>query len=115
MKIFNLLATVFGLLFLNSLMADENASNPLAAVSNTDFRLKTFDLGKGDRQEFFNDGSTMLNPKQKFKYNPHWWQTDITGQAEKGWVSAGITWFFFQKQGNVARERPYKVAVGLGG
>ena len=61
------------LLLLNSIQAEENASNPLAAVSNTDIRLKTFDLENGDRQEFFIDGATMLNPKLKLKYEAHWW------------------------------------------
>ena len=55
----------------------ENASNPLAAVSNTDLRLKSFDLEAGDRQEFFLDGATMLNPKLKLKYEAHWWDTDV--------------------------------------
>ena len=113
MKIFNILATVFGLLFLNSLMADENASNPLAAVSNTDFRLKTFDLETGDRQEFFIDGATMINPKLKLKYEAHWWQTDVTGRDENGWESASIKLIYFAKQGKLESGRPYKVAVGF--
>ena len=85
----------------------------LAAVSNTDFRFKTFDLETGDRQEFFIDGATMINPKLKIKYNAHWWQTDVTGQDENGWESAGITLIYFPKQGKLESGRPYKVAVGF--
>ncbi|WP_170419481.1 hypothetical protein [Ruegeria arenilitoris] len=38
--------------------AEENASNPLAAVNNTDIRYQYFDLeGGADRQDLFIDGA----------------------------------------------------------
>ena len=55
----------------------------------------------------------MLNPKLKIKYNAHWWQTDVTGQDENGWESAGITLIYFPKQGKLESGRPYRVAVGF--
>ena len=52
----------------------ENASNPLAAVNNTDVRLQYFDLGGSDRWDFWAaDGAYMLTPKLKLKYELHFW------------------------------------------
>ena len=45
--------------------AGENASNPLAAVNNTDLRWQYFDLDGPDRNDFYLDGSYMLFPKLK--------------------------------------------------
>ena len=42
---------------------EENASNPLAAVNNTDVRWQYFDLDGPERNDFWLDGSYMLNPK----------------------------------------------------
>ena len=48
----------------------ENASNPLAKVSNTDLRWKYLDLvdDRGRVNDFFIDGSFMSHPKLKIKY-----------------------------------------------
>lgn len=84
-KILTILVVLFGTnLALAAEEKAENASNPLAAVSNTDIRLKTFDLENGDRHEFFLDGATMLNAKLKLKYEAHWWDTDVSGKGENG-------------------------------
>lgn len=45
----------------------ENASNPLASVSNTDIKYQYFDLGGADRNDMFADGAYMLNPKLKLR------------------------------------------------
>ena len=43
-----------------------NASNPLAAVTNIDFRAKYFDLGNGsDRYTYSLEGATMLHPEDQ--------------------------------------------------
>ena len=48
---------------------DENASNPLAAVNNTDIRWQYFDFdGGADVNDFYLDGAVMLNSKLKLKY-----------------------------------------------
>ena len=61
----------------------ENASNPLAAVNNTDVRVQYFDLDGPERYDFFVvDGAYMLTPKLKFKYELHYWDTDVTGRSE---------------------------------
>jgi hypothetical protein len=107
------LITVFVLLFSHSLSAEENASNPLAAVSNLDFRLKTYDLEQGNREEFFLDGATMLNPKLKPKYEAHWWETDVTGRDESDWESASIKPIYFAREGKLESGKPYRLAVGF--
>ncbi len=61
----------------------ENASNPLAVVNNTDVRLQYLDLGGSDRWDLWAaDGAYMLTPKLKFKYELHYWDTDVTGSSE---------------------------------
>lgn len=112
-KLSIVLITAVVLLFSGSLSAEENASNPLAAVSNLDFRLKTFDLQQGDREEFFLDGATMLNPKLKLKYDVHWWQTNVSGQDESDWESASIKLIYFVKEGKLESGKPYRLAVGF--
>ena len=46
----------------------ENASNPLAAVSNTDLRWQYADLttNAAHLNDYYIDGALMLNPKLKF-------------------------------------------------
>jgi len=109
-----IICTLLLLQLSNAGYTEENASNPLAAVSNIDIRLKTFDLEQGDRQEFFIDGATMLNPKLKLKYEAHWWQTDVTGQDENDWESALLKLIYFPKEGKLKKsEKPYRLAFGL--
>ena len=47
----------------------ENASNPLASVTNTDLRLKYLDLTNdlGRVNDLFVDGAFMVNPKLKIQ------------------------------------------------
>ena len=66
---------------------EENASNPLASVNNTDLRWQYFDLDGPERNDFWVDGSYMLSPKLKFKYELHYWDTDVTGSSESDWAS----------------------------
>jgi len=102
------------LLFCSSgAISGENASNPLAAVSNTDVRAKYFDLEQGDRMDYFVDGSTMLNPKLKLKYEVHYWDTDATGRDENDWESASLKLIHFAKEGKLSGDRPYRLAVGF--
>jgi len=118
MTIRKLLAVVVFLFTVNLSQAEaeeekaENASNPLAAVSNTDFRVKYFDLGNSDRKEFFIDGATMLNPKLKLKYEAHWWSTDVTGQDENDWESVSLKLIGFPKEGKLKSGKPYRLAIG---
>jgi len=90
-----------------------NASNPLAAVNNTDVRAKYFDLDQGDRMDYYIDGAAMLTPKTKLKYELHYWDTDVTGRDENGWESASLKLIHFAKDGEFSGDRPYRLAIGL--
>jgi len=91
----------------------ENPSNPLAAASNVDLRVKYIDLGNGsDRYTYSLEGATMLRPTIKLKYELHYWDTDVTGSNENDWESLVIKPIFFLKDG-VANDMKYRVAVGF--
>ena len=89
----------------------ENASNPLAAVNNTDLRAKFIDLDGPERIEFSVEGAYMLTPKLKFKYELHYWDTDILGNNENDWESLHLKPIYFTKQGSLGIWK-YRLAVG---
>jgi len=91
--------------------AQENASNPLAAVNNTDLRVQYFDLDESDRNDYWVDGSYMLTPKLKVKYELHYWDTDVTGSSENDFEEFALKAIYFPKQGKWGSWR-YKLAVG---
>ena len=91
--------------------AEENASNPLAAVDNTDVRWQYFDLDGPERNDFWVDGSYMLTPKLKLKYELHYWDTDVTGSSESDWESLHLKPIYFPKQGEWGAWK-YKLAIG---
>ena len=91
---------------------EENASNPLAAVNNTDFRYQYFDLDGSDRRDFWVDGAYMLTPKLKLKYELHYWDTDVTGSSESGFETFHLKPICFPKQGEWGAWK-YKLAVGV--
>jgi len=110
----NVISRLIAMLFFWSpvILADENASNPLAAVKNTDVRAKYFDLDHGNRKEYYIDGGTMLNPKLKLKYELHYWDTNSTGEDEKDWESASFKLIYFAKEGKLKGDQPYRLVVG---
>ncbi len=89
-----------------------NASNPLAAVDNTDLRWQYFDLDHSSRQDLFIDGAKMLSPKMKFKYELHYWDTDVTGRDENDLESLHLKFIYFAKDGKWG-DRPFRLALGL--
>ncbi len=93
----------------------ENASNPLAAVSNTDIRWQYLDLtGDGLRlNDYFVDGALMLNPKLKLKYELHYWDTNLSGSSEQGVESALVKMIYFPKQGELSGGTKYRIALGM--
>ena len=97
---------------INHAYADENASNPLASVNNTDLRWQYFDLGRSHRNDFWVDGSYMLTPKLKLKYELHYWNTDVTGSSETDWESIHLKPIYFPKQGQWGAWK-YKLAIGV--
>ena len=91
---------------------DENASNPLAAVNNTDLRWQYFDLdGGAEINDFYLDEAFMLNPNLKIKYELHYWESDLSGSSENDWESFHIKPIYFQKQGKIGAWK-YKLAYG---
>lgn len=91
---------------------EENASNPLASVNNTDVKYQYYDLGGKDRNDFFIEGSYMVQPKLKLKYELHYWETNVTGSSEKDFEKLVIKPIYFPKTGELGAWR-YKLAVGL--
>ena len=77
----------------------ENASNPLAAVNNTDLRYQYFDLDGADRSDYWMDGAYMATPKMKLKYELHYWDTDVTGASESDWESFHFKPIYFPTEG----------------
>jgi hypothetical protein len=94
------------------LSSQENASNPLAAVNNTDLRVQYFDLGGSDLVELWVDGAYMIIPQLKFKYELHYSITDVTGSWQNGFESLRLKPIWFPTQG-VWGSWNYRLAIGL--
>ena len=92
--------------------AQENASNPLAAVNSTDFRLQYSDLGGAYLTDAWLDGAYMLNPKVKLKYEVHYWTSDSTGTRQSNFESLHLKGIWFPTQGQLGSWK-YKPAIGL--
>ena len=93
--------------------SEENASNPLAAVNNTDLRYQYFDPGSGDRQDLFIDGSYMLRPDIKLKYELHYNSTNVTGNRENDFEKINAKLIYFPYQASLNETWAVKTAVGL--
>ena len=93
----------------------ENASNPLAKVKNTDVRWQYFDLvdSRGRINDYFVDGSFMLNEKTKLKYELHYWETNLTGSSQSDFESALIKLIYFPKEGIRESGVKYRLAFGV--
>ena len=91
--------------------SSENASNPLAAVDNTDLRWQHFNVNSGERDDFYIDGAKMLSPKLKLKYELHYWDTDTTGRDENDFESLHLKFIYFPREGKWGNT-PYRLAVG---
>jgi hypothetical protein len=96
-----------------SAYGEENASNPLAAVSNTDLRAQYFDLEGPERRDYWVDGEKMLTPNLKLKYQLHYWDTDVTGSSESDWESLHLKPIYCPESmvGKLGSWK-YKVAIG---
>ena len=94
---------------------EENASNPLAAVNNTDLRWQYLDLASdgGHQNDYFIDGAYMLQPKLKLKYELHYWDTNASGSSQNDWESAHLKLIYFPAQGMFSGGTRYRWALGL--
>lgn len=94
--------------------ADENASNPLAAVNNTDIRFQSFDLGgSSNRQDFFLDGAYMLRDNLKLKYELHYNSTDATGTSYSSFEKAIVKAIYFPSEKKLNESWGMRTAIGL--
>mgnify|MGYP001820682115 FL=1 len=93
----------------------ENASNPLAAVSNTDLRWQYLDLKESGARlnDYFVEGALMLNPKLKFMYELHYWDTNQSGSSHGGFESALVKLIYFPRQGRLESGTGYRLAAGI--
>ena len=108
------LSTCVLVLCAGNAQANENASNPLAAVNNTDIRYQYFDLGSGaDRQDAFIDGAYMLRPDLKLKYELHYNSTNVTGTRFSDFEKASLKAIYFPSQRALNETWGVKSAVGL--
>lgn len=114
MRNYNLIFLLCLTFFLSSSLslAQENASNPLAAVSNTDLRIQFLDLENAYLNDFWVDGAYMVTPKFKLKYELHFWDTDLTGFQESSFESFHLKPIYFPLQGAWGNWK-YKLSVGI--
>jgi hypothetical protein len=97
----------------SSCFAEENASNPLAKVKNTDVRAQYFNNPGGSYTWDFwlAEGAFMATDKLKIKYEVHYWKTDVTGTSESAFESVHLKPIYFPKSGTLG-EWNYSLAVG---
>lgn len=93
--------------------AEENASNPLAAVNNVDLRYQFTSGDYDDRHRLFVDGAYMVMPKLKLKYELHYVQTDLTGEDEHDFEKFVIKPIYFPYDTKLNSEWGMRVAAGL--
>ena len=107
---------VAGVFFLISAVGtaqEENASNPLAKVKNTDLRWNYLDLGRsGHLNDFYVDGAFMPLDSLKLKYELHYWDTNSSGSSESDLESIRLKGIFYPKEG-ARGNMTYRVAVGM--
>lgn len=91
-----------------------NPSDPTAAVKYTDLRYRYLDLGSSaDRNWLSVEGGLMINPKFKFTYELHYWDTDLTGSSESDFESAHIKGIYIGKGRRLNEKVGYKYAWGV--
>lgn len=97
----------------NIAVAEENASNPMAAVNNLDLRLQGIFATGGDKYDYFIDGSQMLRPDVKLKYELHYNSNDFTGTKQYQFEKLVIKPLWFPYQARINDAWGLKVAVGF--
>lgn len=110
------LSRVFGVLAmaLATPVLAENASNPLAAVNNTDIRYKWLDLGGGAHEhDAFIDGAYMLRPDLKFKYEAHYIASDASGSNQAEFSRINLKGIYFPSERKLNETWGMRTAIGL--
>lgn len=105
LKLKSLILCLFTIFFITSYAGatkesgEENASNPLAKVKNTDLRYQYLDMAGGHVNDAFIDGAFMALDSLKIKYELHYWETDLTGTSENNIESSTIKAIYFPTEG----------------
>ena len=99
--------------FAGTAAAEENASNPLAAVNNVDLRWQFTSADAGDKHDVFFDNAYMVTPKLKLKYELHYNFTDVTGSDENDFEKVVIKPIYFPYQSKLNEDWGIKAALGL--
>ncbi len=99
--------------FAGTAVAEENASNPLAATNNVDFRWQYTSADPGDAHDVFVDGAYMLMPKLKLKYELHYNFTDVTGSDENDFEKVIIKPIYFPFESKLNEDWGLRAAVGF--
>ena len=94
-------------------LEQENASNPLAAVNNTDLKWQGFSSDAGRRNAYFIDGAYMIKPTIKLKYELHYNENDFTGSSQSGLEKLVIKPLFFFGAKPINETWAVKFAVGF--
>lgn len=94
-------------------IAEENASNPLAAVNNTDLRYKYIDSEGTDLQDAYVEGAYMVTPDLKLKYELHYNSTNTTGTRYNDFEKASLKAIYFPSKTGLNDTWSMKTAVGL--
>lgn len=108
-----LLVLLASFVCLSSARGEENASNPLAAVNNTDIRWQGFSSSAGRRNDYYVDGAYMITPLLKFKYELHYNDNDFTGKTQTGFEKASFKGIYFPSQTLLNEHWGAKSAIGL--
>jgi hypothetical protein len=90
----------------------ENASNPLAAVNSTDFRVQPTTSDTRDKVDVWIDGAYMITPRFKLKYELHYNFTDISGTDQHGIERLNIKPLYFPREGTLSGDWSYRTVVG---
>jgi len=115
MRVFSPIILLAAILFSNALplKAEENASNPLAAVNNIDLRWQYTSGDLADQHRAYIDGAYMVTPKLKLKYELHYVQTDLTGNDENDFEKVVLKPIFFPVEKKLNDAWGLRAAVGL--
>jgi hypothetical protein len=96
-----------------SASAQENASNPLAAVNNTDLRVQPTTSDAGNKTDIYVDGAFMATPKLKLKYELHYNFTDVTGSNQQGFEKLVFKPIYLPSEGKLNENWGFRTAIGL--
>jgi hypothetical protein len=97
-----------------SAVAEENASNPLAAANNVDLRWQyTTSANAGDTDDIYIDGAYMATKRLKLKYELHYKLTDVTGSNESSFEKVVLKPIYFPFETKLSEAWGVRGAVGF--